>query len=100
MICEFTLALRRRNTKNSTPNLSDIHLPTLSLPSQDDPVQTQRSILERLHESLVAEMAEPDPADNPNSGEPDIDDLQITLPDDCETRFKLSVESCESTLSR
>ncbi|GJJ06005.1 hypothetical protein Clacol_000192 [Clathrus columnatus] len=74
-------ALLRRKTKNSTPNLSDIHLPTMSLPSQDDPAQTQRSILERLHESLVAEMAEPDPANNPNSGEPDIDDSQVTSPD-------------------
>ncbi|GJJ06001.1 hypothetical protein Clacol_000188 [Clathrus columnatus] len=78
LICEFTLALRRRNTKQPTLNLSDIQLPTLSLPSQDDPARTQRSVPERLHESLVAEMAEPDPAGNPNSGEPNIDYLKVT----------------------
>ncbi|GJJ05912.1 hypothetical protein Clacol_000099 [Clathrus columnatus] len=74
LICEFTMALRQRK-KKTIPNLSDIHLPTLSLPSPDDQVQARRSILERLHESLVEEMAErPDPADNPNSGGRDIDD--------------------------
>ncbi|GJJ05870.1 hypothetical protein Clacol_000057 [Clathrus columnatus] len=64
IICNFTIALRRRNMEKSVPNLSDIHLPTLSLPSQGDPAQTQRSVLGRLHESLVAEMAErPDEMD-------------------------------------
>ncbi|GJJ05877.1 hypothetical protein Clacol_000064 [Clathrus columnatus] len=75
-------ALRRRNMEKSVPNLSDIHLPTLSLPSQGDPAQTQRSVLGRLHESLVAEMAErPDEMDiNSNhpsgSEELDVDDLR------------------------
>ncbi|GJJ05911.1 hypothetical protein Clacol_000098 [Clathrus columnatus] len=82
MICEFTVALRRRNMKKTIPNLSDIHLPTLSLPFQDDQVQTRRSILGRLHEGLVTEMAErPDPADNPNSGELDIDDFRANSPE-------------------
>ncbi|GJJ05913.1 hypothetical protein Clacol_000100 [Clathrus columnatus] len=77
-------ALRRRNMKNPTPNLSDIHLPTLSLLSQDGPAQMPRSVLGRLHESLVAEMTElerPDPVSHPNSGEVDIDDLQISSTD-------------------
>ncbi|GJJ05852.1 hypothetical protein Clacol_000039 [Clathrus columnatus] len=77
IICEFTLALRRRNMEKSTANMSGIRLPTLSLPSQNDPTQTQQSVLERLRESLIAEMAErPDPADSPNSGKLDVDGLQ------------------------
>ncbi|GJJ05862.1 hypothetical protein Clacol_000049 [Clathrus columnatus] len=70
IICQFTIALRRRNMKKSTPNLSDIHLPTL----------TQQSILGRLHESLVVEMAEcPDPEDlnNARMEEQDIDNLHV-----------------------
>ncbi|GJJ08077.1 hypothetical protein Clacol_002284 [Clathrus columnatus] len=82
IICDFTVALRRRNMEKQkpTPNLSNIHLPTLSLPSQGNMAQTQRSVLGRLHESLVAEMAErPDEMDinsnhPPGSEELDVDD--------------------------
>ncbi|GJJ05931.1 hypothetical protein Clacol_000118 [Clathrus columnatus] len=74
----FTIALRRRNMKHSIPNLSDIHLPTLSSPSQGGQARTQ-PILGRIHESLLAEMEErSDPMDtvNSDSGEPDVDDSQ------------------------
>ncbi|GJJ08964.1 hypothetical protein Clacol_003185 [Clathrus columnatus] len=42
--------------------------------------QTQRSVLERLHETLVAEMAERSdstPISNANSEEPDVSDLPV-----------------------
>ncbi|GJJ05845.1 hypothetical protein Clacol_000032, partial [Clathrus columnatus] len=67
--------LRRRNIDKSTPHLSDIHLPTLSL-SRNDPAQTQRSVLRHLHESLGVEMAErSDPViiGDTNTAEPDVD---------------------------
>ncbi|GJJ13740.1 hypothetical protein Clacol_007996 [Clathrus columnatus] len=70
--------LRRWNTRKATPMVSDLHLPTLSLPPQDEPAQTPRSVLRRWHESLVAEMADGSYISNSNTGEPltDINDLQ------------------------
>ncbi|GJJ15102.1 hypothetical protein Clacol_009377 [Clathrus columnatus] len=57
LICEFTLDLRRRNAKKSAPNqLASLSLPTLSF--QENPVQSVRTVLGRLHESIVAEMGE------------------------------------------
>ncbi|GJJ15475.1 hypothetical protein Clacol_009753 [Clathrus columnatus] len=56
LMCEFTIDLRRRNKKDSIPNQSALNLPTLSF--KDNPVQSIRSILGRLHESIVAEMGE------------------------------------------
>ncbi|GJJ15106.1 hypothetical protein Clacol_009381 [Clathrus columnatus] len=48
--------LRRRNKKVPAPNPTALSLPTLSF--QDNPVQTARSVLGRLHENIVAEMGE------------------------------------------
>ncbi|GJJ15100.1 hypothetical protein Clacol_009375 [Clathrus columnatus] len=49
--------LRRRNANKSAPNqLADLSLPTLSF--QENPVQSVRTILGRLDESIVAEMGE------------------------------------------
>ncbi|GJJ05867.1 hypothetical protein Clacol_000054 [Clathrus columnatus] len=79
LLCDFTLALRRRNTKKSIQNPSDLHLPTLSMLSQDNPTQAQRSLFGRLHESLVNDMAERSDLTNPgnlNVEDPDVDYLQ------------------------
>ncbi|GJJ15101.1 hypothetical protein Clacol_009376 [Clathrus columnatus] len=49
--------LRRRNANKSAPNqLADLSLPILSF--QENPVQSVRTVLGRLHESIVAEMGE------------------------------------------
>ncbi|GJJ10346.1 hypothetical protein Clacol_004572 [Clathrus columnatus] len=57
LICEFTLDLRRRNTR-SLPNLSPFELPDLNLSSQDNPVRSIRPVLGRLQESIIADMGE------------------------------------------
>ncbi|GJJ07024.1 hypothetical protein Clacol_001222 [Clathrus columnatus] len=56
LICEFTLDLRRRNSKKIIPNQSALNLPTMSF--QDNPVQSVKSVFGRLHENLIAEMGE------------------------------------------
>ncbi|GJJ15103.1 hypothetical protein Clacol_009378 [Clathrus columnatus] len=88
LICKFTLDLRRRNAKKSAPNqLASLSLPTLSF--QENPVQSVRTVLERLHESIVAKMGERNdppamdnhspqatsrlPADSDSVGHPDED---------------------------
>ncbi|GJJ06674.1 hypothetical protein Clacol_000869 [Clathrus columnatus] len=57
IICEFTLELRRRNTQNAvlgSPSAMD--LPTLSF--RENPVQSVKSMFERFHENIMAEMGE------------------------------------------
>ncbi|GJJ15473.1 hypothetical protein Clacol_009751 [Clathrus columnatus] len=56
LMCEFTMDLRRRNTKDFDPNQSALTLPTLSF--QENPVQSIRSALGHLHESIIAEIGE------------------------------------------
>ncbi|GJJ16126.1 hypothetical protein Clacol_010406 [Clathrus columnatus] len=67
LVCEFTLDLRRRSSQKPVTNRSALNLPTLSF--RDNSVQSVRSVLGRLHESIVAEMGERN--DGPISGEPD-----------------------------
>ncbi|GJJ13569.1 hypothetical protein Clacol_007824 [Clathrus columnatus] len=64
--------LRWRNTKTSVSSQSALELPTLSF--SDNPTQSIRTILGRLHESIMDDMGErnhPVDSDGPGSGEPD-----------------------------
>ncbi|GJJ15470.1 hypothetical protein Clacol_009748, partial [Clathrus columnatus] len=97
LVCEFTIDLRRRNRQDSVPNQSALTLPTLSF--QDNPVQSMRSVLRRLHESIIAEMGERNHLENgdnlsPPSGEPnnmrDGDDRVM----DIRTAANVLVQSC------
>ncbi|GJJ16048.1 hypothetical protein Clacol_010327 [Clathrus columnatus] len=72
LLCEFTIDLRRRNQQNSVPNQSALHLPTILF--QENPVQSVRFALGRLHESIVAEMGERNDIAN-------VDDLGLGEPD-------------------
>ncbi|GJJ10401.1 hypothetical protein Clacol_004627 [Clathrus columnatus] len=72
LICEFTLDLRRRNaTTRSLPTRSALRLPDLDLSSQHNPVRPIQSILDRLQESIIADMGErsdPMGIDGPGQG--------------------------------
>ncbi|GJJ14478.1 hypothetical protein Clacol_008742 [Clathrus columnatus] len=77
LICEFTLDLRQRNAKRSVTNPSGLNLPTISFQGN-----SVRTVLTRLHGTIVAEMGEmielvdiddqgsgvPDPSNNVNLG--------------------------------
>ncbi|GJJ10119.1 hypothetical protein Clacol_004345 [Clathrus columnatus] len=52
--------LRRRNTTltKSLPNQSALELPDLNLTLQYNPAQSIRSVLDRLHHGIIADMGE------------------------------------------
>ncbi|GJJ07028.1 hypothetical protein Clacol_001226 [Clathrus columnatus] len=83
LLCEFTLDLRRRNTKNLNlvSNQSAIDLPTLSF--RNNPIQSTRSVLGRFHENLMAEMGErnrlPGDVDGQTSEELDDDSYGMNI---------------------
>ncbi|GJJ06151.1 hypothetical protein Clacol_000340 [Clathrus columnatus] len=83
LICEFTIDLRRRNTKTLTTGQSAVTLPTLSF--QENPAQSQsirRTVLGRLHESIMTEMGESDdPMDIDNLT---LNSVELDDPDDYE----------------
>ncbi|GJJ15104.1 hypothetical protein Clacol_009379 [Clathrus columnatus] len=56
ILCEFAVGLRKRDKKSLVLNSPALSLPILS--SQENPAQTVRSVLGRLHESIVTEMGE------------------------------------------
>ncbi|GJJ10101.1 hypothetical protein Clacol_004327 [Clathrus columnatus] len=59
LVCEFTLDLRRLNTgKVLAPNQSVLGLPTLSI--QDNLTRSTRSVFQRLHQSIIADMGDMD----------------------------------------
>ncbi|GJJ10178.1 hypothetical protein Clacol_004404 [Clathrus columnatus] len=58
LICEFTLALRRRNATRALPTQSALELPDLNMSSPNNPVQSILSVLGRLQDSIVADMGE------------------------------------------
>ncbi|GJJ10474.1 hypothetical protein Clacol_004700 [Clathrus columnatus] len=75
LICEFTLDLRRRNTR-AILNQSALEIPDFNLPSQVNPIRSIRSILGRFQERMIADMGErSDPVSieglNQLEGEPD-----------------------------
>ncbi|GJJ15456.1 hypothetical protein Clacol_009734 [Clathrus columnatus] len=72
LICEFTLAVRRRNGARST----DYDQSTLSTPAfQENPVHSVRFVLGHLHESILTEMGERNGVYTTESGETDDVDL-------------------------
>ncbi|GJJ10437.1 hypothetical protein Clacol_004663 [Clathrus columnatus] len=75
LICEFTLALRRRNTTaKSLPNQSTLELPDLNLSTQNNPVRSIQSVIGRLQERMIADMGERSDLvgiDGQGQGEPD-----------------------------
>ncbi|GJJ10274.1 hypothetical protein Clacol_004500 [Clathrus columnatus] len=82
LICEFTLDLRQRSSKRPVPNQSALDLTTLSFQHnhRHRPLQSVRSVLGRLHESIITEIGEsndPMDSDGPVSGE--SDDLHNVL---------------------
>ncbi|GJJ16062.1 hypothetical protein Clacol_010341 [Clathrus columnatus] len=71
LICELTIHIRRKNQQNAVLNQSALNLPTISF--HENPVQSIRSALGRLHESIVVEMGERSDqvnVDELGSGEP------------------------------
>ncbi|GJJ10078.1 hypothetical protein Clacol_004304 [Clathrus columnatus] len=60
LICEFTLDLRRRNTKELVSNqtASNLELPTMGLSFQTNPLRSIQSVFGRLHESIMTDMGE------------------------------------------
>ncbi|GJJ10114.1 hypothetical protein Clacol_004340 [Clathrus columnatus] len=57
LICEFTLALRRRNTTRPLPNQSGLELPDLNMSFQQ-PMRSIHAVVGHLHESIIADMGE------------------------------------------
>ncbi|GJJ13562.1 hypothetical protein Clacol_007817 [Clathrus columnatus] len=74
LICEFTLDLRRRNATKPIFHQSAMDLPTLSF--RENPAQSVRTVLGRLHESIVAEMGESNDVANGSSGPGELDNSQ------------------------
>ncbi|GJJ07899.1 hypothetical protein Clacol_002105 [Clathrus columnatus] len=81
LICEFTLDLRRRNAKSPASNQSASPLPALLF--RANPTQGVRSVLGRMHESIILEMGESKdfvdvPVDGPISVQTQGHDSQIS----------------------
>ncbi|GJJ11438.1 hypothetical protein Clacol_005671 [Clathrus columnatus] len=56
LLCEFTLDLRRRNAPKSNSSHPALNLPTISF--QENPMESVKSVLGRLHEDILIEMGE------------------------------------------